>query len=53
LGSAGGAVCGGLIAFSGYTALALGLAGFALLSALLIWHPGWQEELELSIEPAH
>jgi DHA1 family inner membrane transport protein len=53
LGSAGGgAVGGGLIALSGYTALAIGLAGFSVLSVLLVWRPGWREVFEPSIEPA-
>jgi DHA1 family inner membrane transport protein len=52
IGSAGGgAVGGGLIALSGYTALAVGLAGFSVVSALLVWRPRRQEETEPAIEP--
>ena len=40
LGTAGGGAIGGaLIAVSGYSALAIGLAGSVIVSALLVWNP--------------
>jgi predicted MFS family arabinose efflux permease len=53
LGSAGGgAVGGGLIALSDYSALALGLAGLSVVSALLVYRPGREREVEPAIETA-
>jgi predicted MFS family arabinose efflux permease len=53
LGSAGGgAVGGGLIALGGYSTLAYGLAGFAAVSALLVWQPVRQVAPEPSVEVA-
>jgi predicted MFS family arabinose efflux permease len=51
LGTAGGAAVGGaLIAVSGYSALAIGLAGSAIVSALLVWNPLQRDSLVVPAE---